>query len=95
MREHDDKPTSDAVARQPPDAWLARRVQEGDRDAFEELARRYLRPISAVAASFLRETSDVEDVAQETFLRALDRIHTYDPAPSTASSETSALRRTF
>jgi RNA polymerase sigma-70 factor (ECF subfamily) len=32
-----------------------------------------------VAASFLSERADVEDVAQETFLRALDRIRTYDP----------------
>ncbi len=66
-------------ARQPPDSWLARRVQTGDREAFEELARRYLRPIHAVVASFLREPSDIEDAAQDTFLRALDRIHTFDP----------------
>lgn len=62
------------------DAWLAQRVQRGDRDAFEALARRYLRPVWAVAGSFLREPADVEDAAQETFLRALDRIRTYDPS---------------
>lgn len=61
------------------DRILAARVQDGDRAAFESLVQRYLRPIHAVAASFLSEQADVEDVAQETFLRALDRIRTYDP----------------
>lgn len=61
------------------DEFLARRVQRGEREAFAELARRYLRPIHAVTASFLSESADVEDAAQETFLRALDRIRTYDP----------------
>jgi RNA polymerase sigma-70 factor (ECF subfamily) len=63
----------------PTDGSLARRVRDGDRQAFEQLARRYLRPIHAVVASYLRESADVEDAAQETFLRALDRIHTFDP----------------
>ena len=71
--------TQPGETRQPPDGALARRIQTGDREAFEELARRYLRPIHAVVASFLKEPADIEDAAQETFLRALDRIHTFDP----------------
>lgn len=62
----------------PADRRLAARVQRGDRAAFERLVRRYLRPVHAVAASYLTEEADVEDAAQETFLRALDRIETYD-----------------
>ena len=62
-----------------PDGELARRVQAGDRDAFELLARRYYRPIFAVVATFLPEPADSEDAVQEAFLRALDRIHTFDP----------------
>lgn len=61
------------------DGDLAQRVQAGDREAFGLLARRYLPPVHAVAASFLHERADVEDVAQEAFLRALDRIQTFDP----------------
>jgi len=60
------------------DAALARRVQLGDREAFECLARRYLRAVHAVAASFLQERPDVEDAAQETFLRALEAIRDFD-----------------
>lgn len=63
----------------PPDEALARRVQRGERDALELLVRRYLRPIHAVAASYLSEPADVEDAAQETFLRALGAIGGYDP----------------
>lgn len=75
----DGSPSSRAGA-PTPDQVLAERVRAGDTAAFEELARRYLRPIHAVAASFLREQADVEDAAQETFLRALRAISTYDPA---------------
>jgi RNA polymerase sigma-70 factor (ECF subfamily) len=62
-----------------PDEALARRVQGGDGDALEQLVRRYLRRIHAVAASYLSEPADVEDAAQETFLRALRGIDAYDP----------------
>lgn len=62
-----------------PDEALARRVQRGDRAALEQLVRRYVRPIHAVAASYLSEPADVEDAAQETFLRALRGIAAYDP----------------
>jgi RNA polymerase sigma-70 factor (ECF subfamily) len=62
-----------------PDETLVRRVQGGDVDALEQLVRRYVRPIQGVAASYLSESADVEDAAQETFLRALRAIEGYDP----------------
>ena len=62
------------------DEALARRVQAGDRDALERLVRRYVRPVQAVAASFLSEPSEIEDAAQEAFLRALGAIDRYDPS---------------
>jgi RNA polymerase sigma-70 factor (ECF subfamily) len=60
------------------DETLARRVQQGDRTALELLVRRYVRPVHAVIASFLFEPSQVDDAAQETFLRMLRAIDTYD-----------------
>jgi RNA polymerase sigma-70 factor (ECF subfamily) len=61
------------------DEALARRAQAGDRSALERLVRRYVRPVQAVVASFLAEPADIEDAAQEAFLRALRAIDTYDP----------------
>lgn len=63
----------------PADRRLAARVRRGERKAFERLVRRYLRPVHALIASFLPEPADVEDAAQETFLRALEGIDGYDP----------------
>src|SRR5690606_23435810 len=61
------------------DETLARRLRDGAREALDQLVGRYLRRVHAVAASFLSEPADVEDVAQETFLRALGGIERYDP----------------
>lgn len=61
-----------------PDAKLARRIQEGDRDAFEVLARRYMRPVYAIVSSYFRGREDADDSVQETFLKALEKIHTFD-----------------
>jgi len=61
------------------DEALARSVQQGDRSALERLVRRYIRPVHAVAASFLTETDQIEDAAQDTFVRALHAIDRYDP----------------
>lgn len=62
-----------------PDEALALRVQGGDERALERLVRRYLRPIRVIVTSYLAEPADAEDAAQETFLRALRAIESYDP----------------
>jgi RNA polymerase sigma factor (sigma-70 family) len=69
----------DEISASDPDETLARRVQSGDRAALEQLVRRYLRPVHAVAASFLTDPDEIEDAAQEAFLRALRAIARYDP----------------
>ena len=61
------------------DEALARRVQDGDSDAFEALARRYIKPVYAVVSSFLPGQEDIDDSVQETFLRALENIQSFNP----------------
>jgi len=56
------------------DSTLVRRSLEGDAEAFEELVRRYIRPAHAVALGVVREPADAEDVCQDAFIRALERL---------------------
>lgn len=50
-----------------------------DPEAFEELFRRYRRIVLRYAASRCERPADVDDVATETFLAALDAAERYDP----------------
>src|SRR6476619_1701577 len=58
---------------------LVLRVQQGDRDAFDELARRHARRAFAIAYRILRHTQDAEDLVQDAFIAALDGIGSFDP----------------
>ena len=59
---------------------LVVRVQHGDREAFDQLARRHARRAFAIAYRILRHTQDAEDLVQEAFIAALDAIGSFDPA---------------
>jgi RNA polymerase sigma-70 factor (ECF subfamily) len=52
------------------DKELVRRVKKGDRQAFELLFSRYQHKILNLISRYLRDREDVEDVAQETFIKA-------------------------
>lgn len=61
------------------DASLVERARRGDAAAFETLVRRHYRAAYAVALARLGNAMDAEDVCQDTFIRALERID--DPEP--------------
>ena len=56
------------------DAELVGAVRRGSREAAEGLADRYLRPARAVALAILREVDGAEDVCQDAFVYAIERI---------------------
>ncbi len=56
------------------DARLVVRARDGDRDAFERLVRRHLRAAHRVALSRTGDPHDADDVCQDAFLRALERL---------------------
>lgn len=56
------------------DATLVRKAREGEEEAFGALVSRYQRAAYSVALSVTRKHEDAEDVAQEAFLVALDRL---------------------
>jgi RNA polymerase sigma-70 factor (ECF subfamily) len=52
------------------DKELVRRVQKGDRRAFDLLFSRYQFKIQNLVARYLRDPEDVQDVTQEAFIKA-------------------------
>jgi len=56
------------------DGDLVRRARAGDSPSFAELVRRYRRAAYSVALSSTASHEDAQDVAQESFLVALERI---------------------
>lgn len=53
-----------------PDSLLIDRVKRGDMHAFEMLVVKYQRRIQRLVARMVRDPEQVEDIAQETFIRA-------------------------
>src|SRR5579864_9459320 len=62
----------------PDDRELVRRAQGEDKEAFEELVRRHQRRVFAVAGGILRRREDVEDIAQQVFVKAYFSIKRFD-----------------
>lgn len=52
------------------DAALVARVQRGDKRAFDLLVLKYQRKIMRLLSRMIREPSEIEDVAQEAFIKA-------------------------
>ena len=55
-------------------AELVTRAKRGDASAFDQLVRRHLRAAYAVALAVLGRPADADDVAQDAFIAALERI---------------------
>src|SRR5579863_4608390 len=60
------------------DRELVRRAQQDDQAAFEELVRRHQHRVFAVAGGVLRRREDVEDIAQQVFVKAYFSIKRFD-----------------
>jgi RNA polymerase sigma-70 factor (ECF subfamily) len=52
------------------DRQLVERAQRGDKKAFELLVVKYQRKLARLLSRFIRDASEVEDVTQETFIKA-------------------------
>src|SRR5713226_7481795 len=60
------------------DRELVRRAQAEDQEAFEELVRRHQHRVFAVASGILRRREDVEDIAQQGFVKAYFSLKRFD-----------------
>lgn len=52
------------------DQQLVERAQRGDKRAFELLVAKYQRKLGRLLSRFIRDSAEVEDVAQEAFIKA-------------------------
>ena len=57
---------------------LARNARAGDESAFEEIMRRYSPRVFRFASRFFRQSSLVEEAAQEVFLKAFTELDSYE-----------------
>jgi RNA polymerase sigma-70 factor, ECF subfamily len=60
------------------DTELVSRAQAEDKEAFEELVRRHQHRVFAVAGGILRQREDVEDIAQQVFVKAYFSLKRFD-----------------
>lgn len=62
------------------DPLLARQAKEGSSAAFGTLVHRYHGRVYAFLLTLTRHRQDAEDLTQETFLRAWNKFHHFDPS---------------
>jgi RNA polymerase sigma-70 factor (ECF subfamily) len=76
-----DTPVSDvSVSGLGNEARLVEEARHGDQAAFGELVQRYERRVIRVIHQFVRDEDLAQDLAQDTFLRAYQRLDQFDPA---------------
>lgn len=81
MTRHDsDVSASEEVASASHEARLVDEARRGDQSAFGELVNRYERRLIRVILQFVKSQELAEDLAQESFLKAYQRLSQFDPA---------------
>ena len=60
------------------DADLLQRIREGSTDEFAEIIRRHQSRVFAILSRYERDAEIVEDLAQETFVKAWRALHQFD-----------------
>jgi RNA polymerase sigma-70 factor, ECF subfamily len=82
-----------AMATAETDGRLIERVGRGDRDAFDQLYRRFARPVLAMALRQLGDSGRAEDAAQETFAAIWRSARSYRPERGSGSAWLYAVAR--
>ncbi len=59
------------------DQQLVERAQRGEKHAFELLVSKYQRKLARLLSRFIRDTTEVEDVTQEAFIKAYRALPTF------------------
>lgn len=60
------------------DRDLVAEVQNGSRKAFSALVKKHQRSLLRLSLKFTKDLASAEDVVQEAFMKAFERIHTFE-----------------
>lgn len=71
-------PTAPSASSEQDRQWIARAVG-GDQQAYERLVRKYERALYHHILRLVRTREDVDDLVQETFIKAFSALDTYTP----------------
>ena len=72
---------------------VIRRVVDGDLDSFRLLVKRYERPIARLIGNLVADRHQGEDLLQDVFLTAFERLHRFDPQRAAFSTWLFAIAR--
>ena len=64
------------------DQALVERVQKGDKKAFDILVLKYQQRVMNILSRFVRDHSEVQDLAQETFIKAYRNFKNFENHPA-------------
>ncbi|AHI05021.1 RNA polymerase sigma-E factor [Bdellovibrio bacteriovorus W] len=60
------------------DLELVEKVKSGDRRSFSELVRRHQRGLLRLSLRFMKDMDAAEDVTQEAFIKAYEKLHSFE-----------------
>lgn len=60
------------------DEYYIERVLQGDVSAYRFLVERYKKMVYSIALKILNDAQDAEDAAQDSFVKAYERLHTFE-----------------
>ena len=72
--------SDDSLVSQGTDARLVEEARHGNTDAFGQLVQRYERRVIKVIRRFMPDQDIAQDLAQDAFLKAFDRLEQFDPS---------------
>ena len=65
------------MSEQENDLEIVKRVQNGDKNAYQLLVVKYQQRITYLVSKYVKNSGDVADVAQEVFIRAYRGLHNF------------------
>lgn len=59
------------------DSTIVARIISGEKELFEIILRRYNQKLYRVIRTYLRDSEDIRDAMQDTYLKAFDKLHQF------------------